>query len=98
MARWNTANVLQSNAGGRHLWNLAANGEGFTVQADSTLLLKEPSPPLVVGKDWQTLFRKKLNVAWLPADKVYFRVVQLPAAAALEVASVVGVESEKMVP
>jgi hypothetical protein len=98
MARWYSANVLQTNAGGRRLWHLSANSGHFAVQDETTLLLNEPCPPTVVGKDWHTLFRDKLNIAWLPADKVFFRAVQLPSSDAAEVASMVELQLEKLSP
>jgi len=96
--RWYSANVLQTNAGGRRLWHLSANSDHFAVQDETTLLLNEPCPPLVVGKDWQTLFRKKLNIAWLPSDKVFFRAVQLPSSDPSEIASMVELQLEKLSP
>jgi len=98
MARWHSANVLQSNAGGRRLWHLSANGDNFTVQDESTLLLNEAFPEAEVGKDWQTLFRKKLNIAWLPGDKVFFRAIQLPSSDPAEIASMVELQLEKVSP
>jgi hypothetical protein len=98
MARWYSANVLQTNAGGRRLWNLSAEGDHFAVQGETTLLLNEPCPALVAGKDWHTLFRGKLNVAWMPADKVFFRSVQLPSSDPAEVASMVELQLEKLSP
>ncbi len=98
MARWYSANVLQTNAGGRRLWQLSANGEGFAVQDETTLLASEPCPPLVVGKDWHTLFRRKLNIAWLPPDKVFFRAAQLPSSDPAEVASMIELQLEKLSP
>jgi hypothetical protein len=98
MARWYSANVLQTNAGGRRLWHLSANNDRFEVQAETILLSNEPCPPLVVGKDWHTLFRGKLNIAWLPADKVFFRAVQLPSSDSAEVASMVELQLEKLSP
>jgi hypothetical protein len=97
MARWHSANVLQSNAGGRRLWNLSANGSSFNVQEETTLLATEPCPP-DVGKDWQTLFRPKLNIAWLPAETVFFRAVQLPPSEPSEIASMVELQLEKLSP
>lgn len=98
MARWNSANVLQTNAGGRRLWNLSANGDHFAVQSETILLQNEPCPPLLVAKDWQTLFRQKLNVAWLPPDKVFFRAVHLPSSDPAEIASMVELQLEKVSP
>jgi hypothetical protein len=98
MARWYSANVLQTNAGGRRLWHLSANGGHFAVAEETTLLLNEPCPAAVVGKDWQTLFRRKLNIAWLPPDRVFFRAVQLPSSDPAEVASMVELQLEKHSP
>jgi hypothetical protein len=98
MARWYSANVLQTNAGGRRLWNLSSTSGHFAVQSEATLLLNEPSPPHLVGKDWHTLIRKKLNIAWLPADKVFFRALHLPSSDPAEVASMVELQLEKVSP
>ncbi len=97
MARWHSANVLQTNAGGRRLWHFSANGDHFQFAQETTLLLNEP-PRRLVGKDWQTLFSPRLNVAWLPADKVFFRAVQLPSSDPAEVASMVELQLEKLSP
>ena len=97
-SRWYSANVLQTNAGGRRLWHLLANNDRFEVKDETTLLLNEPCPPEEVGKDWQTLFRKKLNIAWLPAEKVFFRSVQLPGSDPAELASMVELQMEKLSP
>jgi len=98
MARWYSANVLQTSAGGRRLWNLATVSGKFTVQSEKILLLNEPCPEELVGKDWQTLVRQKLNIAWLPADKVFFRALHLPGSDRAEMASMVELQLEKVSP
>jgi hypothetical protein len=98
MSRWHSANVLQSIPGGRRLWRFSAKGDRFVLDGDRTLTLQEPAPVFVVGKNWQSFIRPKLNVAWLPADKVFFRAVQLPAADAAETASMVELQLEKLSP
>lgn len=98
MARWYTANILQTGAGGRRLWNLSASGDRFVVQGEKILLLHEPAPAGIAGKDWHTLFRGKLNIAWLPADKVFLRVVQLPPADSSEMSQMVELQLEKLSP
>jgi hypothetical protein len=53
----------------------------------------------VIGKDWQTLYQPKLNVAWLPADNAFLRVVQLPPADTFEeTASMLELQLEKVSP
>jgi hypothetical protein len=98
MARWNSANVLQTMPGGRRLWRFSAKGEGFVFDQERTLTLSETAPFSLVGKDWQSLVRPKLNVAWLPADKVFFRAVQLPGTDAEEIKSMVELQLEKLSP
>jgi hypothetical protein len=98
MSRWFSANVLQSLPGGRRLWRFSAKGSRFVFDAEKTLTLQEPVPPAAVAKNFQSLLRPRLNVAWLPADKVFFRAVQLPGADAAEIAAMVELQLEKLSP
>jgi hypothetical protein len=98
MARWQSAILLHPSAAGRRLWQLSANGDRFTIQSEKALLSNDPLPSGVAAKDWRTLFRGKLNVAWLPADKVFMRAVQLPTSDATEVAQMVELQMEKLSP
>jgi hypothetical protein len=98
MSRWYSANVLQALPGGRRLWRFSAKGDRFVFDEDKTLTLQEPAPAAAVGKSWQSILRPKLNVAWLPPDKVFFRAVQLPGADAAEIASMVELQLEKLSP
>ncbi len=98
MSRWYSANVLQPLPGGRRLWRFSAKGSRFVFDGDRTLAAQEPVPAASVGKNWQTLLRPKLNVAWLPPDKVFFRAVQLPGADTAEIASMVELQLEKLSP
>jgi hypothetical protein len=98
MARWQSANLLHSSAAGRRFWQLSANGDRFTVQAEKALLANDPLPPGVAAKNWQTLFRPKLNIAWLPPEKVFLRAVQLPAGDSAELSQMVELQMEKLSP
>ena len=49
-------------------------------------------------KDWQSLLWPRLNVAWLPLDKVFIRALQLPSSDPAEVASMVELQLEKLSP
>jgi hypothetical protein len=98
MARWHSANVLLTSAGGRQLWRFNANGNGFAFQDEQKLSIGEQLPADYVGKDWRSLLRNKLNVAWLPADKVFLRVIQLPSSDLNEIRSMVELQIEKLSP
>jgi hypothetical protein len=98
MARWQSAILLHTSAAGRRLWQLSASGDHFAVQSDKALLSTDPLPPGVAAKDWHALFRGKLNIAWLPPDKVFLRAIQLPAGDTAEVSQMVELQLEKLSP
>jgi hypothetical protein len=98
MARWHIANVLQTSPGGRQLWRFNASGDAFALEQEQKLAISEPIPADLVAKDWRTLLRSKLNIAWLPADKVFLRAVQLPSADVAEIRSMVELQLEKLSP
>ena len=97
MARWHSCNVLHSASDIQNLWQFSASGK-FALQKDESRLANEPLPEGLVGKDWQTLFQPKLNVAWLPADKAFLRVVHLPKSDFAETQSMVELQLEKLSP
>jgi hypothetical protein len=80
MARWQSVNLLHTGAGGRRLWQLSAKRRPFAVQDEKALLGKR-SPACGRGHQGlaQALFRGKLNIAWLPPEKVFLRAIQLPS-------------------
>src|SRR2546426_11108578 len=97
MGRWNSCNILQSAKDIRHLWQFSAGGK-ISLQREVANLPTEPLPAKMVSKDWQTLFQPKLNVAWLPADKVFLRVVQIPKSDPAETQSMLELQLEKLSP
>lgn len=96
MARWNSCNVLQATDDRRLLWQFA--GGKFNLLQEQSQPAGEPLPPKLVAKDWQTLFKPRLNIAWLPADKVFLRALQLPPAEPAEMQSMVELQLEKLSP
>ncbi len=99
MARWHSANVLQAAGDQKRLWQFTIKGENPNLVREESRLPADSLPPKLVNKDWQTLYKPRLNVAWLPADKVFLRVVQLPPAETFqETASMVELQLEKVSP
>jgi hypothetical protein len=84
--------------GGRRLWRFSDKGDHFVPDQELTLTSSETAPFSLVGKDWQSLVRPKLNIAWLPADKVFFRAVQLPGTDPAEIKAMVELQLEKLSP
>jgi hypothetical protein len=99
MARWHSANVLQASAKEKRLWQFNIRGDNPNLAREETKLPTEALPAKLISKDWQTLYQPRLNVAWLPADKVFLRVLQLPPADTVEeTASMVELQLEKVSP
>ena len=88
-ADWQSCNVLRVGADGRQLWRFEARNGGVELAAEQRRLPYEPLPVKLIDKDWQTLWRRKLNIAWLPADQVFMRVVHLPSTDPVELQSMV---------
>jgi len=97
MPRWTSCNVLHAGPSNRQLWQFNAGGK-FNLLRQESKLPGEPLSDKLVAKDWHTLFQPRLNVAWLPADKVFVRVLQLPKADAAETQSMVELQLEKLSP
>jgi hypothetical protein len=98
MARWHSCNVLQAEKDLRQLWQFSASGNRFALQRQEAKLPNEPLNPKLIGKDWQHLVQPKLNVAWLPAQQVFLRALQLPKADPAETQSMVELQLEKLSP
>src|SRR5262245_168131 len=98
MARWHSCNVLMPGSQTRELWQFSASGNKFSLQKHESRLPNHPLPEKLVGKDWHTLFQPKLNVAWLAADNVFLRVIQLPKADSAETQSMIELQLEKLSP
>ena len=97
--RWSSCNVLQTVGNEtRHLWVFDAGKNGFSLDRDQVLPVDGLLPANVVARDWHGLIQPKLNLALLPFDKVFLRVVQLPVSEFEETVSMVELQMEKLSP
>jgi hypothetical protein len=93
-----SCNVLQVGPQARQLWQFDAKGRGFVLGRAQTSLAGEPLPAKLVAQDWRSLFQPKLNVAWLPPERVFLRVAQFPASDFSETLAMVELQLEKLSP
>jgi len=98
MARWTYANVLSVETDKRRLWQFSPNDERFPLAREFTARSGETIPSHIAGKDWQSLWQAKLNIAWLPPEKVFLRALQLPIADYAETVSMIELQLEKISP
>ena len=93
-----TCNVLEILPEARRVWQFEARGGGFAFRHQDATLPSQKLPGGMVGKDWRHLIRPRLNIAWLPADQVFLRVIQLPSSSFDETYSMVELQLEKLSP
>ena len=93
--RWHFCNVLDAGANARRVWQFDARTDAFNLNRELTARNGEQLPPNIVAKSWSSLFQRKLNVAWLPAENVFLRVAQFPMSTPEETRSMVDLQLEK---
>src|SRR5882757_8060094 len=98
MPRWNSCNILHIAPDAKRLWRFDAKGKGFVLGREQRVPHTEPLPANWISKSWSSLWQPKLNMAWLPSESVFLRVVELPAANADETFSMVELQLEKLSP
>jgi hypothetical protein len=96
--RWASCNILHLAPDAKRLWQFNAKGKGFTLGGEQRVPHAEALPGKWISKSWSSLWQPRLNVAWLPSESVFLRVVELPAASAEETFSMVELQLEKLSP
>lgn len=95
--RWNNCNVLAAGAEALRLWQFDLRGNAFKLSRELTLRGTEALPDSV-KRSWSSLWQPRLNVACLPADRVFVRAAQFPKASFEETLAMVGLQMEKLSP
>ncbi|HEX5398458.1 MAG TPA: hypothetical protein VFY06_05355 [Verrucomicrobiae bacterium] len=98
MARWNSCNILQIAPDANRLWRFNAKGKDFVLDREQKVPAGQPLPPRQVAKSWSSLFQPKLNIAWLPPEDVFLRVIEVPKSSFEETQSMVELQLEKLSP
>ena len=98
MARWNSCNILHLAPDAKRLWQFDAKGGGFALAREQRVPHTEVLPSKGIAKNWSSLWSPKLNIAWLPAENVFLRVIELPASTFEETLSMVELQLEKLSP
>jgi len=96
--RWHSCNILNVAPDAKRLWQFDAKGGGFVLGREQRVPHTETLPGNWVLKNWSSLWQPKLNVAWLPLESVFLRVVELPASNLEETVAMVELQLEKLSP
>ncbi len=97
MARLHSCNVLKSTGNDRQLWQFNAQGN-FPLAREQKAVGGEVLSASLAHKSWPQLWQPRLNIALLPPDSVFFRVVHLPPSNFAETLSMVELQLEKLSP
>ncbi|MCB1124956.1 MAG: hypothetical protein KDM81_00560, partial [Verrucomicrobiae bacterium] len=87
-----------THAGGWRLWRFEPGRKGPRLDRTEEGPEDKPVPGQLATKSFRHLWQPLLNVAWLPVDQVFLRVVELPACEADEVPMMVEFEIERLSP
>ncbi len=96
--RWNSCNILHVAPDAKRVWQFDAKGGGFVLAREQRVAHTEILPARGIAKQWSSLWQPKLNVAWLPAESVFLRVIELPASNYEETLAMVELQLEKISP
>jgi hypothetical protein len=95
MPRWNSFNILHLSPDTHRLWQFDGKG---SLSRELRLAASALLPANLVAKSWTSLWQPRLNVAWLPAETIFLRVIEVPKSAFEETVSMVELQLEKLSP
>jgi hypothetical protein len=91
-------NVLSVGTGPRHLWQFEVVRDGVKPGPSADFSGSEKLPAKAVARDWRLWLRPRVDVAWLPLDQVFLRVIQLPTGDPAELPGMIEFQIEKLSP
>ena len=98
-ARWPVANVLDVRPDHpRRLLHFAVEKQKPQLRSEQPVAEDGTLDQELVGKDWRAAVQKRLNIAWLPADRLYLRALQLPLCDEADLAPMLELQLEKLSP
>ena len=96
--RWHLCNVLARVGENRVLWQFGRDGNQAKLLAERVVSPAQAATARLGVKTVSALWQPRLNVAWLPADQVFLRVINLPVGDPAELPGMVELQLEKLSP
>ncbi len=93
-----SCNVFQLGDERRSVWRFSTSGTRADPAGENIAALDKALPSSWVQKSWQHYLQPKLNIAWLPADQVFLRVLHLPKCDPAELPQMIEFQLEKISP
>lgn len=96
--KWSSCNLLEPATEGSRLCQFSVSSKKVKLTGDLRVAEGDDPPAKAVGKDWSDLLSRKLNIATLPPEKVFLRVVELPECEPDELLPMVEFQIEELSP
>jgi hypothetical protein len=98
MARLKSSNILHFAPDAKRLWLFDAKGNNFVLGRELRAGHTEKFASKFTTKSWTTFLQPKMNIAWLPPESVFLKVIELPASNFDELFTMVEFQLEKISP
>ncbi len=95
---WSSCNLIEPASEGSRLWQFSVSSKKVKLSGDLRVAEGDNPPAKAVAKDWSDMLSRKLNIATLPPEKVFLRVVELPACEPEELLPMVEFQIEELSP
>ena len=95
---WSSCNLLEPATEGDRLWQFSVSSKKVKLTGDLRVAEGDDPPAKAVAKDWSDMISRKLNIATLPPEKVFLRVVELPSCEPDELLPMVEFQIEELSP
>ncbi len=92
--KWSSCSVLHKSPGHAQLWRFSLGNNQANLQEN----LQNEAAQTPSARSWKHLFQPQLNVAWLPPDHVFLRVIHLPPGDPDELPGMIELQLEKWSP
>ena len=96
--RYQGCQVQAVTPAGRRIWRFNVGKQDVVLAQELNQPASQTPPKPSAANDWKALVSPQLNIAWLPADSVFVRAIQLPAADPSELPAMVEFQIEKISP
>ncbi len=96
--RYQGGQVLSVTSTGRRIWRFHLSKQEVALAGETQPEPGAKPPKRTAAQDWQALVQPQLNIAWLPANSVFVRAVQLPGADPAELRTMVEFQIDKISP
>ena len=91
-------NLLEPATEGSRLCQFSVSSKKVKLTGDLRVAEGDDPPAKAVAKDWSDMISRKLNIATLPPEKVFLRVVELPSCEPDELLPMVEFQIEELSP